>query len=357
MQSNRLDTVHSGEIDLLEILKTLWQEKLLIVATTVVVLLAAAGYAFMSKPEYESKFYISPPTVNDIVNLNYGRMDTSGLKPYGVDDVYKVFLRNLQSESQFRTFFDQVYLPALSDQARQTPTPALYRRFAKRVTIAAAGKEELGRWSVTVQDPDEANTKIWVARYVELAADAAKKELVRNVTKEASVVGRNLGLQIDILRESGKRMRDDSISKLREALAVAKASGLQNSVVFAGSDKSELAGNMTDSFSYLRGSKALEAELKNLENRDSNDPFIPELRKLQTEYDFYKRLGGGVYDIAVYRQDGVVDQPLEPVKPKKLLVLILGLVAGVVFGSLLALLRSFIRKSGKGRGLPGTGQL
>jgi chain length determinant protein (polysaccharide antigen chain regulator) len=170
-------------------------------------------------------------------------------------------------------------------------------------------------------------------------------------------VERNLSLQIDMLRESGKRMREDSISQLREALAVAKASGLQNSVVFTGGENSVLAGNMADSFSYLRGSKALEAELKNLESRDSNDPFIPGLRKLQSEYDFYKWLRGGVYDIAVYRQDGTVDEPLEPVKPKKLLVLALGLGAGVIFGSIIALLRSFIRNNRKELGLPGTRRL
>jgi chain length determinant protein (polysaccharide antigen chain regulator) len=357
MQSNSLAHERSDEIDLLEILKTLWQEKLIIVATTVVLLVVAAGYAFLSRPVYEAKYYISPPTVNDIANLNYGRTEKSGLKSYSVDDVYKIFLRNLQSESQLRTFFEKVYLPSLGDNAGQVPTAVLYNRLSKAVTVASVDKDELGRWVVSVQDPSAKNTQVWVGRYVELAADAAKQELIRNVTKEASIVERNLSLQIDMLRESGKRMREDSISQLREALAVAKASGLQNSVVFTGGENSVLAGNMADSFSYLRGSKALEAELKNLESRDSNDPFIPGLRKLQSEYDFYKWLRGGVYDIAVYRQDGTVDEPLEPVKPKKLLVLALGLGAGVIFGSIIALLRSFIRNNRKELGLPGTRRL
>lgn len=132
MQSNSFTPDRSDEIDLLEILRTIWQEKLLVVATTVVVLLVAASYAFMSRPIYESKFYISPPTVNDIANLNYGRTQESGLRPYTVDDVYRVFLRNLQSESQLRKFFEQVYVPSLGDKASEMPTAALYNRFAKR---------------------------------------------------------------------------------------------------------------------------------------------------------------------------------------------------------------------------------
>jgi chain length determinant protein (polysaccharide antigen chain regulator) len=353
MQSNSLTPDRSNEIDLLEILRSLWQEKLIIVLVATVVFLIAAAYAFLSKPVFEAKYFISPPTVNDIANLNYGRTERSGLKLYSVDDVYKTFLRNLQSESQLRTFFEQVYLPSLGDKAGQTQSAVLYSRMSKAIKVAAVNKDEMGRWSVAVQDHSAQNSKAWVSRYVELASDAAKQELIRNVTKEASVTERNLGLQIDMLRESGKRMRDDTISKLREALAIAKASGLENSVVFAGRGNSGLAGNMADSFSYLRGSKALEAELKNLENRSSNDPFIPGLRELQTQYDFYKWLRGGVYEIAVYRQDGTVDEPLDPVKPKKLLILVLGLGAGIVMGSIFALLRSFIRKNG----LSGTRQL
>lgn len=356
MQSNSLTPDRSDEIDLLEILRSLWQEKLIIVTTAIVVLLIAAAYAFLSKPVFEAKYYISPPSVNDIANLNYGRTERSGLKSYSVDDVYRIFLRNLQSESQLRTFFEQVYLPSLGDKAGETQPSVLYSRMSKAITVAAVNKDEMGRWSVAVQDHSAQNSQAWASRYVELASDAAKQELIRNVTKEASVVERNLGLQIDMLRESGKRMREDTISKLREALAIAKASGLQNSVVFAGGENSGLAGNMADSFSYLRGSKALEAELKNLESRDSNDPFIPGLRELQTQYDFYKWLRGGVYEIAVYRQDGTVDVPLEPVKPKKLLILVLGLGAGIVIGSVFALLRSFIRKNGKDTGLSGTRQ-
>lgn len=56
---------------------------------------------------------------------------------------------------------------------------------------------------------------------------------------------------------------------------------------------------------------------------------------------------GVVYEVAVFRQDGVLDEPLEPVKPKKLLILVLGLGVGLALGVILALLRSFIRNGKK----------
>lgn len=354
MQNNHSAVNHSDEVDLLEILTALWQQKLLIVATTIVVTLLAALYAFLSTPEYESKYYVSPPTVNDVANLNYGRSRGSDLKPFTVEDVYKVFLRGLQSESLRRSFFEQVYLPSLKDDAVQVPHRILYDRFSRSVTIAMVDKDEMGRWSLALQDSSAENSKIWVAQYVNLAGEAAKQELIHNAVKESSILRRNLGLQIDMLRESGKKLRQDSISQLREALAVARASGLQNSVVFTGAGRSELAGNMAGGSAYLRGSKALEAELKNLESRESDDPFTPGLRKLQKEHDFYKGLEAGTYDIAVFRQDGVLDDPVAPVKPKKALILILGVVVGGLLGSIIALIRSFILKRRKGTGLSGT---
>ena len=71
---------------------------------------------------------------------------------------------------------------------------------------------------------------------------------------------------------------------------MAKSSGLENTVVFSGSGSDKLAGSMLEGNSYLRGSKALEAELKNLENRGSDDPFTPGLRKLQKRAGFYKQV-------------------------------------------------------------------
>lgn len=344
MQSNNRAASYSDEIDLLELFKALWQQKWLIIATTVVVTLAAAIYAFLSVPVYESKYYISPPTLDDIANLNYGRTRDSGLSAFTVDDVYKVFLRNLQSESLRRSFFEKIYLPVLSGSTGQQPHGSLYEDFSKAVTITSVDKDAVGRWSVSFQNFSPKNAAEWVSLYVKQAGQSAEREVIRNATKEASVRARNLQLQIDSLRESGKKIRQDSISQLREALAIAKASGLENSVVFTGAGSPKLAGNMADDFAYMRGSKALEAELKNLESRESNDPFIPGLRKLQNEYNFYKGLEEGEYDIAVFRQDGIVEQPIAPIKPKKLLILVLGVVLGSLLGAALALTRYFILK-------------
>jgi len=344
MQKSIDSTDASGEVDLFEIVGAVWERKLLVICTTVTIAIIAAAYAFLSTPVYESKYFISPPTINDIANLNYGRADRSELKPFSVDQVYKVFLRNLQSESQRRMFFESTYLPTLESRTPDASNGALYDAFSKRLTVAMVGKEDNGRWSVSFQDTNPERSAQWVGLFVTQVGSSTASELTLNAKKEAAVLGRNLKLEIDTLRESSRRVRQDAISKIREALAVAKSSGLEDTVVFSGNGAEKLAGNMFDDNTYMRGSKALEAELDNLENRQSKDAFTPGLRDLQKQADFYKQVENEKFDIAVYRHDGVLDVPTSPIKPRKILIIFLGLVTGAVLGSALALLQHFVKK-------------
>jgi len=88
----------------------------------------------------------------------------------------------------------------------------------------------------------------------------------------------------------------------------------------------------------MRGSKALEAEIRNLQDRQSDDPFIANLRVQQSSLSFYNDLSIDPALVAVYRQDGVVELPDQPVRPKKLLIVLLGLVLGLILGGIVALI-------------------
>jgi chain length determinant protein (polysaccharide antigen chain regulator) len=347
MQNSNGAVNSSAELDFFEIVAAVWKRKWVVISTAVAIGLAATAYAFLTTPVYESKYYIAPPTINDIANLNFGRAEGSDLKPFSVDQVYRTFLRNLQSESQRRVFFESTYLPSLGTRASQSLSGDLYDTFSKGLTIAPVGKEVDGRWSVSLQDSSPERAMQWVDLFVVQVGDSTIRELTLNAKKEASVIGRNLKLEIDTLRESSLRVRQDTISKIREALLIAKSSGLEDTVVFSGSGSDKLAGSMFQDNTYMRGSKALEAELKNLENRQSEDAFTPGLRALQKQADFYKKLEAEKFDIAVYRHDGVLDVPVSPIKPKKIVIVFLGLIIGGLLGCGIALLQHFVSAYGR----------
>jgi chain length determinant protein (polysaccharide antigen chain regulator) len=338
MQSDRTEVRGSDEIDLIELVRGLWAQKWLILGVTLLVTAGAGAYAFLSKPVYEAKLFIMPPTQNSIAELNYGRGRSTELEPYSIKHIYDVFARNLQGESLRQTFFNEVYLPSLDDAQRKGALDRLYERFSRQLTIKGPGKDTPDRFSVTVQGGDPAQATEWAKAYVQRASDAAESELIKNVTAEASVRARNLEQRIVSLRENAQRVREDRIQQLREALKIAEAIGLKTPAMnsTAAVDITVETGNKLD---YQRGSQALAAEVEALESRSSDDAFIPDLRSLQMRYSFYRKLGVNSEVISVYRQDGRVEVPESPIKPKKIFILIVGFMVGLFSSVFIALIR------------------
>lgn len=330
-----------NEMDLFDFIKGIWEQRWLICIVAGLVLVAASLYAFLSPPVYEARAYVSPPSQSDIENLNLGRTKKSDLKPYSVKSVYDTFISNLQSESLKREFFNAVYLPSLDESDRAKSVDALYRQFLKDITIIQPVKEFPERFSIVALSYSPASSADWLRQYIDSASDKTKKQLIKNFDKEVEMRARSVGAQIQTLRENALSKRKDTLLQLREAEQIADAIGLEKQLTVLGSAPREMSGEDDPRLIYLRGTKALAAEAKVLEARDSDDPYIADLRKFQGEYDFFKGLKVQAEDVAVYQLDGTVQPPDSPVKPKKALILVLGLVLGLSLGVIVGLIRQF----------------
>lgn len=340
MVSERL--VQNDEVDLTELFKGLWRQKLLILLCTAVVFLAAAVYAWQAKPVYEANLIVQPPTQNDIANLNFGRGTESGLEVLRVKDVYDVYLKHLQSESLRWDLYQRLYVPLLTEAQRQAPQNALFARFSNSLVIAPVRKDDPTRFSITASLGDPQQAVDWVKAYAALAGDKAKEEVLKNTRSDAMIKAENLQKAIDRHRTSSSKEREDQIVQLKEALRVAKSIGLEKPPIITGKLAAEVSSGMDSSLMYMRGSKALEAEIENLESRKSDDPFIRNLRQSQESLAFYRTLEIDPATVAVYRQDGIVETPDRPVKPRKLLIMALGLIVGLGLGIFVALVRFFL---------------
>ncbi|AOE64655.1 Wzz/FepE/Etk N-terminal domain-containing protein [Pseudomonas corrugata] len=342
MQNDRAEVRGSDEIDLIELVRGLWAQKWLIVGVTLLVTIGAAAYAFLSKPVYEAKLFIMPPTQNGIAELNYGRGKSTDLDTYSIRHVYDVFARNLQAESIRQKFFNEIYLPSLDESQRKGALDRVYERFSRELVVKGPGKDTPDRFSVTVQGGDPVRATEWAKAYVQRASEAAESELIKNVTTEASVKARNIEQRIVSLRETAQRLREDRIQQLREALKIAEAIGLTTPTINS-SAAVDITVDTGSKMDYQRGSKALAAEVNALESRTSDDAFISDLRSLQMRYNFYRKLNIDPERISVYRQDGSVEVPESPIKPKKMLIVVLGAITGFILAGFIALIRFVLR--------------
>lgn len=341
MQVGSSNSVVNDGLDLHALVYTLWRQKFVILCAALLGTFVAATYAFLAEPLYEAKAFVIPPTQNDIENLNYGRIDQLKLPQFTIKEVYSVFLKNLQSESLRREFFKSTYLAAHGKS--DDPKGQLYEKLSKNLVISIVGKDALDRYSVVILNNDPETAVKWIEQLLARAQQLTIQEINKNISSEYDVESKNISQEIVSLREVGDKTREDSLIKLREALVVAQAIGLERPLAIGRDSKTSLGivGNMEGDLTYMRGTKALTAEIENLKARKSDDPFIDKLREIETKYNFYSQLSKSYREVNAFRIDGLVEKSGAPVKPKFLFVILAGMFIGLVFGMVVALVRDF----------------
>lgn len=322
------------EIDVYELFAKLWEQKLLIALVALVVTVLAVLYAFLAAPLYEAKLFNEPPSRNDVAALNYGRGGGSGLSEFGPNDVYTVYLRHLHSESLRRDFFREYYLPLVSPGNAEGSIDRLYREFNQVLRVVPVQGRD-NRFYIICQLSDPLQAVDWVTRYVDMAVDRAKREILKGAHGEAQAKADSIEREIAAQRETVQMLRRDRIAQLTEALRVARSVNLNNPPIISNNLSSEMEGSLM----YMRGARALEAELTNLRERSSDDPFIANLRERQESLKFYRGLTVMPESFDVYWQDGVAESPDAPLKPRKAMIILFGLFGGIALGVAIALVR------------------
>ncbi|WP_181296619.1 LPS O-antigen chain length determinant protein WzzB [Pseudomonas sp. Q2-TVG4-2] len=349
------------EIDLVELAKALWSQKLIILAATIAGAAIALAYALLSAPIYTTKATVLPPLLSDIAAYNAGRTESSlytsssdekdnrsdqALKLFTTEDVYAVFTRNLRSQSLRRDLFNEVYLPSLSEAEHAGPRDRLWGNFNELVTITAPDKQRPELFEVSVDQHTPELAAGWTNELINRAAAASERDMQRNVASELNTRIHSIERRIASLRSTAQQRREDRIATLKEALVVAQEVGMNSPQVIAGrtSSSEQLSKFIDGSLTYMRGAKAIEAEMKVLEARQSDDPFIPELRSLQEQLSFLKTIDVRPDNVSVFTLDSAAEVPETPIKPKKTLIVALGLVLGGMIGVFIALVRVMMRR-------------
>ncbi|MEP6388349.1 MAG: Wzz/FepE/Etk N-terminal domain-containing protein [Halioglobus sp.] len=189
--------------------------------------------------------------------------------------------------------------------------------------------------------------------------------------------------EIAALRRKAANLRQDEVVRLEEALKVARSLNIAEpttlTVMARELSVSPSSMSITNDISeekdpdYLRGTRVLTAELAALKARASDDAHIPELRELQMRLDLlsenrqieilnsredYAAFVTGAdalreeiskledlfqndfEELSLLRIDQPALTPSRPIKPRKALILAAAIVAGGMFGVLIALIRN-----------------
>ncbi|QEY62225.1 hypothetical protein FXN65_09110 [Metapseudomonas lalkuanensis] len=323
------------EIGLLTIFCAFWERKLWVALVTATCTIVSVLYASSGKPIYQARATLLPPTELQISSLNVGRGVGTEFAPYTSDKVFSLLKKNLVS-----AYARQEYYKTISETGRKTGVVDSVDRVSFSV-------EPLPERLVLVVSGESPESIVKHAKgFLDVVDSLAKKEVVGNSNEEFDVKRKSIKLEMAALRKIAKLRRIDQIHRLQEALSIAESIKLVKMPVLQGASfsASEAAGAMVDSMMYLKGVEVLKAELHVLENRVSDDPYIPALRTLQEELEVLSVRDVNVEDITIFNMDGRVASSEISSGPRKFVVVLCGFIFGVGLGAFLALAHFLIKR-------------
>lgn len=353
----------SDEIDLRELALSLWQSRAIVFVIALVTVLVAGTYIFLATPVYHTQAKALPPPESGLAAYNKAfRMSgpaaegvISNASETGKDrlladvipaltpqDAYRHFMRHAASVALRRAFFEEHYLPAqnLPKTISKTEYERQWVGFNRQLTVALP-RTPADNDLVTIswQGTDPSLIADWTNLYLHSAIETAQKELADNLSSALSVLGSSLDDQLVSLRSGAQKQREQQIARLREALSLAESIGLETPPD---------AGNLITSYSgetaYMRGARALRNEIVLLQNRKSDDPFIPEIADIFKRQALLKTVTVIPEQVAVARVDETAAVAVSPIKPRKALILALALVLGTMGGICIVLIRNMFRR-------------
>ncbi|MDY4479240.1 MAG: Wzz/FepE/Etk N-terminal domain-containing protein [[Pasteurella] aerogenes] len=360
------------EIDLVELIKVLWNKKIWIVLSTIIFTALAAVYAFTAKEQWTSKAEVIAPKVTDLGTYFNIRKEYSRILGGEFDvnvlttSLFNKF--NLVSESldERRKFFEQSDLyKALSEgKEEKAKRTILFNLVDQNLSVVKPDpkKEPNAVWrriSFFSENPSEAQSTLqqFIAFINQSAFQLELEDFIVNLDEVVS----------DLNYEKTKFERDLTIQRkvqlenLTNALNIAKEAGIKeysksfgsanNEATLQAIAMSETKIPLSDSklsdgtYLFMLGEKYLQAQIDVITQKGVIYPpryyqvseLLKELEPLLVKTKEAKA--------NAFSYQASPDYPVVKDKPKKAIILVIGAILGMILGSLYILISQlFIRK-------------
>lgn len=368
---NQQKSQTSDEIDLIELLTLLWKKKVTIIATTFICVVIAAIYAFTAKQQWTSKAEVIAPTT---VSLNnYLNIRREYARILGSD-----FDVNSLSNSLFSKFNQLMY--SLDERENFLSQSEVYK-------LESAGKDEeqqrvilnkLARENITITKPDAKKdpNAVWGGVQVSFSAEKPAlaqdtlKAFIKKISQESLdynfksfLIGYNeklgdLRFQFNQIKQNANIQRKVKLENLNRSLDTAKQAGIKDySRSFGGTETNLLNVIRTDTsiplsesplsdnpYLFILGEKYITAQIDSIEQ--SNIIYPPKYYQIQEQITQLEALAQKFKEVKLetdaYTYLSSPDYPVVKDKPKKLLILIIGVILGIVLSTVYIMLRQLM---------------
>ena len=409
-QPYRMVNENNDEIDLRELIRSLWDQRWIIVGITAFITLIAVLYAFLATPYYRVQSILRPVEVGVLDSLNATEVYelkplealarvSGGLSSYGNrleffqgnEDLFADLARQeLTAEQAFENFNSEAFAMLYPDPKKNQGE---FVGLALTYPASMDGVSVVNEFVAFVLQRERervasdlavviANRKANIEQRIEAARasyQAGKEAEIAALLEKAARKKAELEDELRALRTELKIRRENRLSVLDEAIRIARSLGIRKPTTpTAMADAGQ--GVRTEITSreiplYFLGVDALEAERDVLRARTSDDFMEPRIGEIQKELDMLRhnrqvevlqqrqdedlylselaklreeaaRLEGIEFDastLQLARIDQPAQKPLKRLKPKRALILALGVVLGGMLGVFVALMRNLMQ--------------
>src|SRR5699024_2504600 len=186
--------------------------------------------------------------------------------------------------------------------------------------------------------------ELWANEYVALAGKWAKERILTDRKAEVNTILQNTELGITTLKQKLELLHKSELDRLKEGLYIAEKLGIESPMMPEGKATKEGAVYVDQNLLYMRGSKALTAQIEVLEKRGIDVLLHPELRELTVKHEFCKGIKFDDDKLSLYNIDAPAELLEKTIKHKKKLIVLIGGLLGGMLGVMLALIRIVVKR-------------
>ena len=363
----------NDEIDLIELFRVLWKKKVWIVLSAFVCTLIAGIYAFTAKEQWTSTAVVVAPRSTDLGTLlparaEYARIIGDGDFSAGKlsDSLYGQFKHFLLSNDLKRQFLEQSewvknYTKEMTEEQKRKYIEETVSKYLivhevdpKKKDLTELDKIGL-KLTFSAETPKDAQSVL--TEYVSFV----NKYILNQINQEFKL---GFNLRLDALKFTKEQIEENlteakkvQVENLTNALDIAKKAGIKdfsrgnNNISVPEYMLGDARLNISDSkladgtYLFMLGEKYLQAQLDIAKNNPvvyptnyySTERQLSKLTKLAPQLD-------SVENVKAYYYLSSPDYPVVKDKPKRLIILVIGFILGVIISSIIILIRKYSTK-------------
>jgi len=323
------------EIDLFELIESLWKEKVLIVAITAVITFIGIGYALLTPSTYEARVEILPPSISDISELNKFDVLKSSQTQTQIQtqtqEIFADFLSILKSKQLRKKFLlEEGVMKSLFD--KETSLQQAIEGLDKMIDLEVPKKGPKNKASFKLQFNDAELAAKFANRLVELGIEQYQM---------------NISLAFNSLIDTREQSLDEEINKLKEAFLIAKKldiiEPLESKYQTVKTKPRSIVITEEIRYLYSQGTKALNAEIETVSKRKNNLSMVNGLIEIEQDISPLKTLSFEASRVMPVAIDLAAETPERHIKPKRTLIIMLSGVIGGFLGIIFVLIRNAVR--------------